>query len=209
MTVTDVDFATMVPPPPAEDSPAGKRDVQTIIDLQKNMTPERMAAIQADVTQNVFQVEGAVLGPKFTKENLPMTDAFFAKVVKDAGIGVGPLKQKYKKQRPFQYSKDIHTPDNIAMASRGPTFPSGHSTTGAISAILLSQMVPEKREALYARGWEYGVNRVTSGAAYPSDWEAAHIIAELAVNQMMKNPDFRADFEAVKAEVRKGLGMSG
>jgi acid phosphatase (class A) len=207
MTAADVDFPNLLPPPPKEDSPAGKRDVQTIIDLQKNMTPERMAAIQADVTQNVFQVAGEVLGPKFTKGNFPMTDAFFVKVIKDGGVGVGPIKQKYKKIRPFQYSKDIHTPEDIAKASQGPTYPSGHSTTGAETALILGLMIPEKREALYERGWEYGIHRVTSGAAYPSDWEGAHITAALAVNQMLKNPDFRADFDAVKAEIRKGLAM--
>ena len=69
-------------------------------------------------------------------------------------------------------------------------------------------LVPEKREALYERGWEYGIHRITSGAAYPSDFEGGHIAATLAVNAMMKNPEFRADFDAAKAEVRKGLGLS-
>ncbi len=208
MTVGEVDFVTLIPPPPAESSPLGKLDDQFILDAQKNMTPQKMADIQRDFAQSVFVVGEPVLGPNFTKEKLPMTDAFFAKIIKEAGAGVGPLKQKYKKMRPFQYDKNIHTPENIAARSMGPTYPSGHSTTGAISAILLSQMVPEKRDALYARGWEYGVNRVMSGAAYPSDWDAAHMIAELAVFQMMKNPDFQKDFQDVKAEVRKNLGLN-
>ena len=208
MTANDVDFATLVPPPPAETSPLGKLDDQFILDAQKNMTPAKMADIQRDFAQDVFVVGQPVLGPNFMKEKLPMTNAFFAKIIKEAGAGVGPLKQKYKKIRPFQYDKNIHTPENIASRSMGPTYPSGHSTTGAISAILLSQMVPEKRDALYERGWEYGTNRVMSGAAYPSDWDAAHMIAELAVFQMMRNADFQADFQAVKAEVRKGLGLN-
>ena len=208
ITAADVDFSALLPPPPAETSPAGKRDLETIVDLQKNMTPERMAAIEADTVQSVYQVAAPVLGPKFTRENFPVTGAFFDKVIKDAGVGVGPIKQKYKKLRPFQYSKDIHTPDNIAMASQGPTYPSGHSTTGAEVALILGMMIPEKREALYERGWEYGVNRVASGAAYPSDWEGAHITATLAVNQMLKNAEFRVDFDVVKAEVRKGLGLN-
>jgi acid phosphatase (class A) len=202
-----VDFVTLIPPPPAEDSMIGKLDDQFILDAQKNMTPQKMADIQRDFVQNVFVVGQPVLGPKFSKENMPMTDAFFEKIIKEDGAGVGPLKRKYKKMRPFQYDKNIHTPENIASKSMGPTYPSGHSTTGAVAAILLSQMVPEKRDALYARGWEYGVNRVMSGAAYPSDWDAAHMIAVLAVNQMMKSPDFQADFQQVKAEVRKGLGL--
>ena len=208
ITAADVDFPCLLPPPPSETSPAGKRDLQAIVDLQKNMTPERMAAIHRDLDQSVYTVGGPVLGAKFTKENFPMAGAFFDKVVKDAGVGVGPIKQKYKKLRPFQYSKDVHTPDDIAKGAGGPTYPSGHGTTGGLVALMLGMMVPEKRDALYERGWEYGINRVTSGVAYPSDWEGGHIAATLAVNQMLKNPEFRADFDAVKAEVRKGLGLN-
>ena len=116
ITASDVDFPGLLPPPPKEESAEGKRDLQAILDLQKTMTPERMAAIQRDLDQSVYTVAGSVLGPKFTSENFPMAGEFFAKVVKDAGVGVGPIKQKYKKLRPFQYSKDVKTPENIAKA---------------------------------------------------------------------------------------------
>jgi len=208
ITAADVDFPMFLPPPPKEDSPQGKRDVQAIVDLQKNMTAERMAAIHTDLDQSVYTVAGPVLGPKFNKQNFPMAGDFFAKVVKDAGVGVGPIKQKYKKLRPFQYSKDVKTPDDIAKAAGGPTYPSGHSTTAAEVALLMGMMVPEKRDALYERSDEYATHRITSGAAYPSDRDGGYITASLAINQMMKNPEFRADYDAVKAEVRKGLGLN-
>ena len=208
ITEADVDFPALLPPPPAEDSALGKLDLDALLALQKGITPQKMEAIEADTHQDVFQVAGPVLGPKFTKQNFPVTGAFFDKVVKDAGIGVGPIKRKYMKKRPFQYSTQVHTPEDIAKASGGPTYPSGHSTTGAEVALILGMMIPEKRNQLFERGWEYGINRVTSGAAYPSDFEGAHITATLAVNQMLKNPAFRADFETVKAELRKGLGLS-
>jgi len=208
ITATDVDFPGLLPPPPTETSPDGKRDLQAIIDLQKTMNADRLAAIRHDLDQSVYTVAASVLGPKFTKENFPLAGDFFAKIVRDAGVGVGPIKQKYKKLRPFQYSKDVHTPDDIAKAAGGPTYPSGHSTTGALIPLVLGMMVPEKRDALYERGNEYATNRITSGAAYPSDAEGGRITAALAVNQMLKNPEFRTDFEAVKAEVRKGLGLN-
>jgi len=208
ITAADVDFAGLLPPPPIETSPAGRLDLQAILDLQKNITPERMANIQRDLDQSVYTIAGPVFGTNFTKENFPLVGDFIAKVVKDGGVGVGPIKQKYKKLRPFQYSKDVQTPENIAKGAAGPTYPSGHSTTGAEVALVLAMMVPEKREALFERGWEYGINRITSGTAYPSDFEGGHIAATLAVNQMMKNPEFRADFETAKAEVRKGLGLN-
>src|SRR3954469_8239484 len=117
ITAADVDFPALLPPPPSENSPEGKRDLQAILDLQKNMTPQLDAAIHHDLDQSVYTVAGPVLGPKFTKENFPLAGEFFAKVVKDAGVGVGPIKQKYKKLRSFQYSKEVKTPDDIAKAA--------------------------------------------------------------------------------------------
>ena len=48
ITAVDVNFAELLPPPPSAGSPADKRDLQAIIDLQKNMTPERLAVVKAD-----------------------------------------------------------------------------------------------------------------------------------------------------------------
>jgi acid phosphatase (class A) len=207
LTAADVDFPGLLPPPPTETSTAGKLDLQTILALQKNMTPERMAAIRADIDQSVYTVAGPVFGASFTQANFPLSGPFFAKVVREGGVGVGPIKQKYKKLRPFQFSKEIQTPDDIAKAAGGPTYPSGHSTTAYEVALILGNMVPEKRDALYERGWDYTIHRITSGAAYPSDAEGGHMAATLAVNQMMKNPEFRADYDAIKAEIRKGLNL--
>jgi len=207
LTEADFDFPGFLPPPPTETSAAGARDLQITLESQVNLTPAQADEIQRDLDQSVYTVAGPVLGPTFTKDRFPLAGAFFTKVVADAGVGVRPIKTKYKKARPFQYSSKVQSPENIAKAAQSPTYPSGHSSTGAAVALLLGMMIPEQRDALYARGWEYGFNRVRSGVAYPSDWEGGHILATLAVNQMLKNPDFRADFDAVKAEVRQGLGL--
>jgi len=204
----DADFANLLPPPPAEGSPGDQRDKRLVLELQKGLTPERLASIQADVEQSVYRIAGEILGPDFTKENFPLAGAFFNKVNRDSAVGVRAIKQKYKRPRPFQANKDVHTPENIAAASQGPTYPSGHSTFGAEVAVLLGMMVPEKRAELYARGWQYGEQRIASGVAYPSDWEGGHIGATVMVTLMLQKPEFRADFEAVKAEVRKGLKLA-
>jgi acid phosphatase (class A) len=205
---SDADFANLLPPPPAEGSAGDRRDKRRVLELQKGITPERLASIQADVEQSVYRVGGEVLGPSFTKENFPLAGAFFSKVREDSAAGVRTIKQKYKRLRPFQANKDVSAPANIAADSQGPTYPSGHSTFGAEVALLLGMMVPEKRTELYARGWQYGEQRIASGVAYPSDWEGGHIGAAVMVTLMLQKPEFRADFEATKAEIRKGLGLS-
>ncbi|HEY4405987.1 MAG TPA: phosphatase PAP2 family protein [Xanthobacteraceae bacterium] len=205
---TDADFANLLPPPPSDGSAGDKADMAALLALQKTLTPQRLERIQADTEQSVYQVAGEVLGPSFTKERFPLAGAFFDKVNKDSGVGVGAIKRKYKRLRPFQASKEVQSPPNIAAASQGPTYPSGHGTFGAEVALLLSMMVPEKRSELFARGWQYGEQRILSGVAYPSDWEGGHIGATVMVTLMLQKPEFKADFEATKAEVRKGLGLA-
>jgi acid phosphatase (class A) len=208
LLATDADFGNLLPPPPADGSAMDKRDMQAVLDLQKTVTPERLERIQADVEQSVYRIAGEIFGPSFTKERFPLAGAFFDKVNRDSAVGVRDIKQKYKRLRPFQANKEVTPPANIAAASQGPTYPSGHGTFGASAAMLLAMMVPEKKAELFARGWAYGEQRIASGVAYPSDWEGGHIGAAIMVTLMMQKPEFRADFEAVKSEIRKGLGLS-
>jgi acid phosphatase (class A) len=205
ITKDDIDIASLLPSPPKETSPAGQIDIQVIKNLQANMTPERAKAIRDDLPQDVYNIAGPVFGPNFTKEKFPLVGQFIEKVVKDAGFGVGPIKQKYMKARPFKYTEELAAafPD-IAKATGGATYPSGHSTTSFEVALVLGTMFPSKRDALYERAYTYSLHRITSGAAYPTDAEGGHMAATLAVAEMMKKPEFRADFEAVKAELTKG-----
>jgi acid phosphatase (class A) len=205
---TDADFANLLPPPPADGSARDKADMQALLDMQKTLTPERLERIQADTEQSVYRIAGEVLGPAFTKDRFPLAGEFFDKINKDSVVGVRAIKQKYKRLRPFQASKEVQSPPNIAEASKGPTYPSGHSTFAAEVALLLSMMVPEKRSELFVRSWQYGEQRILSGVAYPSDWEGGHIGATVMVTLMLQKPEFKADFEATKAEVRKGLGLA-
>ncbi len=205
---SDADFANLLPAPPADGSARDQADMRAVLALQKTLTPQFLERIQADTQQSVYQVAGEVLGASFTKEHFPLAGEFFDKVNKDSAVGVRAIKQKYKRLRPFQASKEVQSPPDIAAASQGPTYPSGHGTFGAEVAILLAMMVPEKRSELFARGWQYGEQRILSGVAYPSDWEAGHIGATVMVTLMLQKPAFKADFEATKAEVRKGLGLA-
>jgi acid phosphatase (class A) len=166
------------------------------------------AQIQADTEQSVYRLAGEVLGPTFTKERFPLAGPFFDKVREDSAVGVRAIKQAYKRSRPFQASAAVKPPANIAAASQSPTYPSGHSTFGAEAAFLLAMMVPEKKRELFERGWAYGEQRVASGVAYPSDGEGGHIGAAVMVALMMQKPEFRADFDAAKSQIQKGLGLA-
>jgi acid phosphatase (class A) len=63
-------------------------------------------------------------------------------------------------------------------------------------------MVPEKATELYARGYQYGANRVIAGVHFPTDLEAGRMAATVIAAGLMQNPQFQSEFETAKAELR-------
>ena len=66
---------------------------------------------------------------------------------------------------------------------------------------------PEKRAELFARGWEYGENRVVGGVHFQTDVDAGRIDAAVIAAAFMRHPDFRNDFSAAKSELRDRLKL--
>jgi acid phosphatase (class A) len=229
------DAVNLLPPPPEPNSPAQKRDVEQVLEAQRASTAERMRLAQADAKVDLTRFAD-VLGPNFTPDKLPVVAAFFRKVARDTGTVVGIAKDCWERPRPFLADARIHPPGqmqqetaiapgtvvpNTAPHDSGspcravePTpafsysYPSGHSTYGAITGILLANMVPEKRRELFARGWDYGESRVVGGVHFPTDVESGRIEATAMVALMMQNAEFRADLAAARVELRRSLGLS-
>jgi acid phosphatase (class A) len=68
-------------------------------------------------------------------------------------------------------------------------------------------MVPEKKEAIWARAAQYAESRVIIGMHYPLDLEVGRRAGTAMAAVMFADAAFRADFERAKAEVRRVLGM--
>jgi acid phosphatase (class A) len=227
----DYDVIHVLAPPPARGSEAERRDLEAVLEVQRTSSPERMRLAESDATADISAFAG-VLGVDPAK--LPGVAAFLRKVARDTQFATTIGKDCWERPRPFVLDSRIHPPGRMQpqVASRpgepnmaphdatspcpplAPTpaysysYPSGHSTTGARTAILLAQMVPEKRAELFARGWDFGNSRVVGGVHYPSDVEAGRIDATAMVAAMMVNRDFQADLAAARAELRNALGLN-
>jgi acid phosphatase (class A) len=68
-------------------------------------------------------------------------------------------------------------------------------------------MLPEKSESLFARGREYGENRVLAGVHFLTDIEAGRVAATAMAVAFMQNEAFMKDFAEAKAELRRELGL--
>lgn len=199
-----LDLVRILAPAPAPDSATTKADLAELLVLQKDRTPAQEEAAQADVKRSPFRFAD-VLGPKFDKDSLPLTEALFERVAKDASLAVGQVKNHWNRPRPFALSDEIK-PSLHKPAS--PSYPSGHSTYGHIAAIILAAMVPEKAEELFQRGDVFARQRLIGGVHYPSDVEAGRIAAAVIASALFQNKAFIGDFEEARMEVRTVLGLN-
>ena len=87
------------------------------------------------------------------------------------------------------------------------SYPSGHAAFGMACALLLAQVVPEQRAALFARGRQYGAARVIVGAHFPTDVAAGQTSAVLAIALMMQDTRYRQRFDEARATLREALGL--
>ena len=227
-----VDALLLIPPPPAR-ADIQARDLADVLHAQETRTP---ALVQRSLDDKVDMFGFAnVLGPKFKAENIPIATAFIRKVQRETGAQVNLVKDCWERPRPFIVSKDVHPPGTFAqdmMIKPGAvekntaphdagspckpveqplasySYPSGNANFGATVAVLLAAMVPEKRGEIFARGWEYGDNRLVAGVHFPSDIESGRISATAMVAVMMQDAAFKSDFAAAKTELRSTLGLA-
>ena len=198
-----IDFAKLLPPPPAVGSAVQKEETALLLTLQKERTPAMEAFAQADAARTVFRFAD-VVGAEFTAEKLPKTTAFFEKVKENADALLGPAKKHWDRPRPYASTPEI----NPCVPKPGnASYPSGHSTFGTVDSIILANMLPEKAPQIYDRAEAYRLNREIGGVHYPSDVAAGRIAGTVIAAFMQQSPAFQEAYAAARAETRQALGL--
>jgi acid phosphatase (class A) len=199
-----VELSKLLPPPPAAASTAAQHDLQVVLAVQQSRTAAEMAAAKADTERSVFRFAD-VLGPSMQSTSLPKTAALFARVAAVDKQAVKVTKDYWRHPRPAIVSDRVHP-----LSPEKPddwSYPSGHSTFGYTTAVLLANMLPEKRDAIFARADLYAQHRIVMGAHFPSDVEAGRIAGTVIAAQLLRDPLWHADFVAARDELRKSLAL--
>jgi acid phosphatase (class A) len=202
---TEVNLATILPPPPANDSMRTKQEIGELLSVQVTRTPEMEARAKADAEETIWRFADVVDNAKFNQENLPKFSAFFDRIIATEPAVTDAAKNTWKRPRPHILYPDLVKP--VVPLSKSGSYPSGHTTIGTLMAIVLADMLPEKRDAIMARGWEFGWNRVVGGIHYPTDIEAGRLSAVAIAQAIRGHDDYKAEYAAAKDELRADLGL--
>ena len=86
-------------------------------------------------------------------------------------------------------------------------YPSGHATWVFMAAVLLADMVPERRAAIWSRAEDFARQRMVGGVHYRSDIDAGRIAGPVVASFMLASPKYRANAAVAAADLRGVLKL--
>jgi len=193
-----VNASAILPPPPLPGSPEQAADMDTVRAVSKAASSKDVAAANLETNVSAFIFTPAV-GPFFSKENLPVTTSFFAKVLDDTEAIEDGGKEFFHRPRPCTTDPTLAS----GKLEKSFSYPSGHSTRSTVLALVLADLFPAQREAILAQARQIGWHRVQIARHYPTDVYAGRVLAQAIVREMKENPRFLSDFATVEKEIEK------
>jgi len=111
------------------------------------------------------------------------------------------VKAHYHRTRPFLMMNEPTWGefDDDGLKKNG-SYPSGHAAFGWATALVFAEMWPALQDTILRRGFEFGENRIISGAHWQSDVMAGFLCAAAAIARAHCNPELAADIAAARAE---------
>jgi acid phosphatase (class A) len=205
LTRVTADFVAIFEEPPARDSAATRGELERLLELQSTRTEAEVAAARADRKTDVRRFYRALGFADGANPDLPLLRELMTRVENDIRPYVRAAKDRFRRLRPYEIDSRIEP--CIDHVRGDLSYPSGHATYGYVMAYLLSEMVPQRRAQLLARGEEFARQRMVCGVHFGSDIEAGRAGAHWLAFALEGDPGYRQDANAATAELRAALHL--
>jgi len=196
------DPAHYLPPPPAPGSSRAAAELAEVKRLQAEATPEQRAQATADDGSENGTIFAAVLGPAWDLSKLPVTAKLLNEVTGSEGPFSDIAKKEFHRDRPWIVDAALQTCAPHKPSQDHASYPSGHATVGYGMGVVLANLMPDHAQAILARSQQFAENRLICGFHFRSDIVAGQQFGTIMAIRLMQTPQFEADMEAAKAELR-------
>jgi acid phosphatase (class A) len=200
-----IDLSRLLAAPPSDTSEVTRTELDAMLMIQERRSPAQAAQALADNQAELERFSDAIGSPKSLKElSLPLASALLDKADNDVSPMISASKDAFKRPRPYALETRLKP---VIPLPGGTSYPSGHAVWGYMTALVLADMVPERRLQLLTRADEFARNRVIAGVHYPSDVESPRIAATIFTAFLFASPAFEAERAAAEKELRAALGL--
>lgn len=199
------DSLALLPAPPAAGSAAMALDEEIsrkTLSLQ-GTSRWSLAAEDADLMfPHAASIFACALQTPISEQSTPHLYMLMRRSLADAGLSTYAAKNHYARRRPLDVNnKPICTPAEATHLARDGSYPSGHTAIGWAWALILSEVVPARVDAILARGRAFGESRVVCNVHWESDVIEGRLMGAATVARLHADPAFLADLAAAKAEL--------
>jgi acid phosphatase (class A) len=194
----------LIPPPPAQGSAAFALDEEVSRkSLALRGTPRwDLAAKDAELMfPEAAGTFSCALGIPITEKDTPHLYMLLRRTLADAGLSTYTAKNQYQRKRPFMLNKEpICTPEEEEGLRKDGSYPSGHTAIGWAWALILTEITPNRADAILARGRAFGESRNICNVHWHSDVVEGRFMGAATVAKLHADPVFRNEMDAAKAE---------
>lgn len=197
-----------LPPPPASGSALEAADLAAYRDALKYVGTERWEQAAADdgvKPADVLRRYRCAIGADLAPEQAPALVRAISRSYKDADASIRAAKTRFARPRPFKGD----APDTplclpLTEAQRmnaSPSYPSGHGSYGGLWGLMLMELAPDRAPQIMARTLSFTESRIVCRVHYPSDIQAAQLVAAGLYARLQAEPEFRADMAEARREI--------
>lgn len=199
------DSARLLPPPPAAGSAAQAGDEEVNRQAAKLRGTARWDLAALDAAMQYPQALGifnCALGFEVSTEKTPHLAKLMRTSGGDAARSTVAAKNLYMRTRPYaQHGESTCYPEHEQVLRTNGSYPSGHTASGWATALVLTELAPDRANELLARGRAFGESRMICNYHWQSDVAQARDIASSTVARLHAVPEFQQDLEAARKEV--------
>ena len=148
----------------------------------RNTPRGKKARLDAEFSiARIAAIFSPVMGVEISEKNTPQIWKLLTDATKTADFACDSAKITYMRPRPFMvFNEPTLVPNDEASLRLNGSYPSGHTTLGWTSALILCEINPAAEDAILKEGFEYGQSRVIAGFHWQSDVDAARLVASAA-----------------------------